>query len=108
MRLWFGKFQGRTLREIPQDYLDWLASVDLHNEKLRAAVGEERERRIFLQEHPGAVNSRLVDEIIQAGVRSLAKKHHPDHGGSDDKMIQINVCADWIKEQAREALTRCE
>jgi hypothetical protein len=105
MRLWFGKFKGSRVEALPDDYLDWLASVDLKNERLRSAVEEERQRRLFLQQNREHINAKLVDEIVSAGVRSLARKYHPDGGGSNERMQMVNVAADWIKAQAREALT---
>jgi hypothetical protein len=32
----------------------------------------------------------LVDEIVDAGVRTLAKTYHPDVGGDTEKMKGIN------------------
>jgi len=99
MRLWFGKFKGSRVQDLPDDYLEWLASVDLSNERLRSAVEEERQRRIFLEQNGERINAKLVDEIVGAGLRSLAKKYHPDNGGSHEKMQMVNVAADWIKAQ---------
>jgi hypothetical protein len=104
MVIWFGKFKGTPIEDLPDDYLGWLASLENLHDKLRPVVDAEWERRIFLREHPGCINPRLVDEIVGAGLRSLARKYHPDHGGSDEKMQLINVCGDWLKERAREVL----
>ena len=104
MNLPFGKYKGTPLHQLPADYFAWLCSLELRDQKLRLAIEDERHRRIFLEEHPGSVNPRLVDEIVGAGLRSLAKKFHPDHGGSHEQMQMINVAADWLRSQAREAL----
>jgi hypothetical protein len=104
MRLWFGKYKGSQLENLPDDYLDWLSTVDLRNQRLHLAVEEERQRRLFFQENRGRVNAKLIDELVSAGVRSLARKYHPDHGGSNERMQLVNICAAWIKAQARELL----
>jgi hypothetical protein len=105
MRMPFGQHKGLPLEQLPNDYLDWLVSLQNLRKKLRVGVDAELERRLFLQDHPGCINPRLVDEIVGAGLRSLARKYHPDSGGSTERMQAVNVCADWIKSQAREALT---
>ena len=105
MNLTFGRYKGASIEDLPDDYVDWLSSIDLRNEQLRHAVAEEQQRRIFFQENRGRVTRRLIDELVSAGLRSMAQKYHPDHGGSTERMQLLNVCADWIKSQAREALT---
>ena len=40
-------------------------------------------------------------EIISAGYRALAQKHHPDHGGSTEAMQEINAAAERLRETAR-------
>lgn len=39
----------------------------------------------------------LFHEFILSGYRDLAKKHHPDHGGSTDKMSQIGKINTFFK-----------
>jgi hypothetical protein len=47
----------------------------------------------------------VIDEIVGAGVRALALKHHPDRtGGSHDRVVAINRAAEWLRQAAR-ALT---
>jgi hypothetical protein len=36
-------------------------------------------------------------EIVKAGRRSLAMKHHPDHGGDPMMMKTINMAADFLE-----------
>jgi hypothetical protein len=87
MNLSFGKYKGMPLHQIPADYFGWLCSLELRDERIQLAIEEERQRRIFLEEHPGSVNPRLVVEIVGAGLRTLAKKVHPDHGGSHEQKV---------------------
>lgn len=42
---------------------------------------------------------KMADRIISAGVRSLARKSHPDKGGSTDTMSKINRVADELRSR---------
>jgi len=71
-------------------------------EPLRTEVKKEYERRLCDQcQYEGLIDLKVIDEIISAGVRSLARTHHPDAGGDHDKMVAINNAADWLRERAR-------
>jgi hypothetical protein len=44
----------------------------------------------------------VVDELVGAGLRSLARKYHPDTTGSDGRhMAKLNATADWLRSAAR-------
>ena len=102
MEIPFGKYRGKQVKELPFNYLEWLTSIELL-EPLRTKVKEEYERRLFDQSRwEGPIDLKVVDEIISAGVRSLARTHHPDSGGDHEKMVQINNAADWLREKARD------
>lgn len=48
------------------------------------------------------VNLAVAEEILGAGVRSLARRRHPDvAGGSGEKMKTINAVRDQILERLR-------
>jgi putative quorum-sensing-regulated virulence factor len=98
----FGKYRGAQVSELPFNYLEWLTSIELL-EPLRTAVKAEYERRLHAQDKwSGPIDLKVVDEIISAGVRSLARTHHPDAGGDHQKMVAINNAADWLREKARD------
>jgi hypothetical protein len=42
----------------------------------------------------------LALEIINAGYRILSLRNHPDHGGSHDKMVEINRVGDALRALA--------
>jgi hypothetical protein len=97
----FGKYRGTSVTELPFDYLQWLTSIDLLD-PLRAEVKKEYGARLCDQrQYEGLIDLEVIDEIISAGVRSLARTHHPDAGGDHDKMVAINNAADWLRERAR-------
>jgi hypothetical protein len=90
----FGRHRGRALADLPDGYFAWLRTLDLR-EPLRSAVAEEVERRDRQRPDP-----RVVEDLIAAGQRALARRHHPDAGGSHDAMISVRLAADWLFERA--------
>lgn len=45
------------------------------------------------------VDLETANRIITSGVRALSKKHHPDAGGSNDRMTKLNTVADEIRSR---------
>jgi hypothetical protein len=82
----FGKFKGRDLRHVPDDYLEWLHfEIDLR-EPLKSAVRRELAAREGLDYTPAATNGGRVKQIYY----ELALKWHPDKGGSTEAMQAVN------------------
>lgn len=98
----FGKHKGQPLAEVPTTYLRWLAGLDDLREPLRSAVHAELDRReddyepTFTTTRPCPAPG-LAEELVGAGLRSLARRHHPDAGGSDDVMQRVNAAAEWLR-----------
>jgi hypothetical protein len=90
----FGKFKGWPLPTVPDDYLSWLQTLDLR-EPLRSMVAEEVVRRSGAGPDP-----RIVEDIIAAGQRSIARRVHPDIGGSHEAMLAVRTAADWLYQRA--------
>ena len=108
----FGKYEGRYLEDLPNGYLDWLYSLDDLREPLCSEVEEEWNRRHFARERQAeepkqstgrmaCPDKSMVDQLITAGVRALALRHHPDRGGDLETMKRINCCADWLRDRMR-------
>jgi Putative quorum-sensing-regulated virulence factor len=111
----FGKYRGVEVGDLPDDYLLWLRGVELRCNWLRAAVDAELERRRLEEERHdderrysfvdrlNAPRPEVADELIGAGLRSLARRYHPDAMGGGDarRMVEINGAADWLRQQAR-------
>ena len=106
----FGRHRGERVSDLPDEYLLWLSSVDIRNSKLHAAVLEEIERRRLEEERSGrddfvdrlnAPRLEVAEQLIGAGLRTLARKHHPDAGGDSRKMVELNNAADWLRQRVR-------
>lgn len=82
MRMPFGKYRGFQVDDLPEDYLQWLIdNVDLR-EPLRSAVYET----VGLEMSASLPAGNEIKQIY----RRLARKWHPDHGGSTEAMQAIN------------------
>lgn len=86
MKMPFGKFKGRDLRQVPDDYLDWLFFDIALREPLRSAVRREISKREGVDYTPAATEAGHIKRVY----RELAFKYHPDHGGSTEAMQAVN------------------
>lgn len=86
----FGQFRGLPIGDLPDDYLDWLMTLDDLREPLRSGV--EREWRARHADSVGLEPdiANVATEIVTAGYRALAKQHHPDVGGDAEAMRRLN------------------
>ena len=101
----FGKYKGVELSHLPDDYLDWLLSLDDLRPLLAQALQAEAKRRV-----KAAPTSQLnhytlmmADEIVSAGRKVLAIRHHPDKGGETKTMQAVNEAAQWLQDAIFEA-----
>ena len=109
----FGKYAGMPLTELPDQYVAWLLNLgtDLR-EPLRQFVIDEnmrRERVRHAERARALVTADVVaaaHEIIKQGVRALMRQHHPDAGGSVDRMAAVNNAADVLRTAIDELAAR--
>lgn len=75
---------------MPLSYLAWLWESDFIKDELRKSVQREILERVGDGESMG---SKVVadEKRIQRVYRSLAREHHPDHGGDNNVMTGINL-----------------
>ena len=90
----FGKYIGWRISDLPAEYFDWLLTIELRD-PLRTAVFEDARRR----QHSGP-DPATVEDVIAAGQRALARRHHPDAGGDHEAMLKVRAAADWLFAQA--------
>lgn len=101
MTMPFGKYRGWAIADLPGDYLAWLDTIELRD-PLRAAVASERDRRTGPRPRvPSCPSPTIAQELIGAGLRSLARRYHPDAGGTHEGMIAATAAADWLRSQLR-------
>src|SRR5215813_1731467 len=95
----FGRYRNMDISELPEHYLLWLLNWPPLRDPLKSAVGTEAIRREVLKARPPVkIDLALVDEIVRAGVRTIAKSVHPDVDGDNQKMAMVNRTADQIRE----------
>jgi hypothetical protein len=96
MILKFGKYKDQDIKTVPDDYLAWLIETQ---KKTLSEYQEEQERRAALQD----ARRSWAERLIQAGYRALANKHHPDHGGNDNDMLQVTAAKEKLKTLVEES-----
>jgi Putative quorum-sensing-regulated virulence factor len=115
-RMPFGQYKGKRFSQIPVDYLAWLLTCDLWG-PLRARVEQEwacrheghrdgrhahGSRRDPPPPLPPAQDIRpIVEELVTAGYKSLALKHHPDRGGDTAQMQRVNKAMEFLRRWLR-------
>jgi hypothetical protein len=105
----FGKHKGRPISTLPDSYLAWLTSLPDLREPLRSEVEREIEWRTGARESSSSPSSyaspcpspELASDLIAAGFKNLAKRLHPDVGGSHEKMLLLNNIAEWLRSRLR-------
>lgn len=105
MRMPFGKYQGVLIADLPDDYLSWLFTKLELREPLRTKVGTEYHarfsRRTSTATPPLPEVITMAEELVSAGYRKLAHRHHPDHGGDHAAMVLVNNAADYLRTRLR-------
>lgn len=86
----YGKHKGQSIETVDDSYLEWM--VRSGQESIDLAMRE-------LQRRQSAMDASLpmVDRIIREGYRSLAAKLHPDKGGSEAAMKELNGSYEALK-----------
>lgn len=89
-KLGFGKYAHLDLEEVPEDYLIWL--IENSKQKVRF-YEQELARRDMAKE----ATMDMVEKIVRAGYRELSKKLHPDSGGTNAAMQELNATYEKLK-----------
>lgn len=91
MILKFGKYCGEHICDVPREYLEWLLQV---NKEAVAAIEEELHIRDLAEE----ANIGWVDRLVLTGYRELAKRCHPDVGGTKEDMQALNAAVAAVRQ----------
>jgi hypothetical protein len=105
----FGKYKGRRVQDIPSSYLEWvLRECQSLEPWLRRAIqaevcgrgrraGEERNRA---SAGPAGSDGGSVvpwEPVVREWYRTLARRYHPDMGGTTEQMQAINYAHDELR-----------
>jgi hypothetical protein len=87
-----GHVQGCEPNEVPSGYLCWALDENfVKDPTLASAIREEIGKRYGLVREVVFHRPPLaLVELVEAGYRALARKRHPDHGGTHDDMLALN------------------
>lgn len=101
----FGKYRGcdlREIREIDEPYLLWVldhatnASETLR-EEIRWHLGVGQTSKPTSPPRGNVISREELQGTLAAWYRDLAKKYHPDRGGTNQAMAAINDAAETLK-----------
>lgn len=103
MRLTFGKYRGRELRDVPEDYAYWL--LDKSRDLILAlenALGEPHEPSNGNGHHDSAPPNLPAGtkQLIEVGFKTLAKRYHADLNGgrADPRMVELNLMMEQLRK----------
>lgn len=124
-RLDFGKHIGERIENVPLDYLRWMLRTmadELTARESTILKGEISRRGGYRQysheerredthtnnnyatasvKLPPGVTISDLESVVTAGRQTLARKNHPDAGGSTEAMQKVNNAADWLLAAVR-------
>ena len=97
MKIPFGKWKGQDLADLPDDYLDWLLTIELR-EPLHSGIVREAYARMRAPREPTGLRTLDTNKVKRV-YRSLAFEYHPDRvGGNGDIMKGINLFYEAIRQ----------
>lgn len=106
----FGKYKGIDVREIPDDYLEWVwrectvTSLWLKRylEQMFGPMPNQAEpevKRVYESQTKVMI---LIDGVMKNWGRRLTLKYHPDRGGSHEQMLVVNEAVESLKKAIQE------
>ena len=102
----FGKFRGYPLDEFEMSYLVWvLEKATSVSPILREEIEQELGKRFAPPPPPSSAgrgscpDTALAADIIATGLRTLARKCHPDVGGDTNTMQALNATVEWLRKR---------
>jgi hypothetical protein len=104
VRMRFGKYRGRELEDIPDDYKYWL--LDASRETVLALeddLGEAHESPSNGNGHHDSAPPNLppgTKQLIEVGFKTLAKRYHADLNGgrADPRMVELNLMMEQLRK----------
>jgi DNA-binding IclR family transcriptional regulator len=102
----WGKFAGRRLDGVPLSYLAWAIEEATLTSELRRAIETAIARRVGVPPEeptrevrcvPCPQVAELARQLVAVGYRTLAKKLHPDTGGTHGEMILATAARDYLQ-----------
>lgn len=91
-QLRWGKYKGYDIKDVPKTYLLWLYRNNLEvTEAIEKCLGT-----IDLENQVKSNYPNNLSDSISSLRRRLAKRYHPDSGGSNESMAAVNATIDEV------------
>jgi DnaJ-class molecular chaperone len=87
----FGKYHGWDVADVPDDYVDYM--VQAKRKDVQFWEDEQRRRELMRE-----AEMPMIEKMIKVGYRTLAQQYHPDHGGDEETMRQLNAAMAQLSE----------
>lgn len=110
VRVPFGKHRGALLTNLPEDYLMWLCNPSGPDEnfvkrnKLFFDLAHKEWNRRLKGDPIAPKGKELTDsmrkflpDLVDAGCKVMAQRHHPDKGGSEEDMKNLLALRAYLK-----------
>jgi uncharacterized protein (DUF3820 family) len=91
----FGKHAGCYIEDVPLDYLEWMRDK---NAEMNGLIDAELRRRELLAQD----QMPMVEKLIHEGYRALARKLHPDAGGSEEAFKALQAAYEQLRTAVKE------
>lgn len=121
MQMPFGKHKGTDVQDIPESYLEWLLENVRLRSSLKAAVcgvlginpddvddppesDQWKQRARGGRQQDSQQRIMKLIEVVESWQRRMARKFHPDRGGTTEMMQAINDATDDLVKSIRESM----
>ena len=107
MHMPWGKHAGWDIEALPLDYIRWLLRQPWLSDQwpsLDHALRAEAARRMdshAARHDPHAAHVQTITEIVDVGYKTLARRYHPDVGGTTEDMQRLNQAMAWLRTALR-------
>jgi hypothetical protein len=92
--LQYGKYKGWDIEEVPDDYVEYM--ITAKRKDLEIWEGEWQRRELARE-----AQMPLIMKMAKTGYRAMALQCHPDRGGSEAQMKDLNAAWAQMEETLR-------
>lgn len=109
MTMPWGRYRGSPIETLPLGYLAWILDEATHvtpelHDAVRAEIADRLDVRPTVRSVralPDPSVGAAAGDLVQAGFREMARRCHPDHGGTDRDMRDLLAARDWLRTALR-------
>lgn len=109
MTMPWGRYRGHPVETLPAGYIVWALETATLTDDLAEALRGELLARFgapprSMRALPAPEIADAAGELIHAGYRALARRAHPDTGGSHEAMLAVQAAREWLDTVLRQGI----